>query len=91
MSAIYKLMSYVRAREEKINLARFAYLLGRMEPQRSHSGSTDEYKMLKEMHQQFARRMYDWIRSEDDSRQLLTAIYIYVYLHREERKNGNEQ
>lgn len=83
MAAMYKLMAYVRNREEKINLARFAYMLGRMSPSRNKFRDREEYNTVQELHKKFSKDMYRWIRSDEDSRELLTAIYIYVYLNRE--------
>ena len=39
-----------------------------------------------EKHAKFASGLYDWISNDENGenkRQLITAIYIYVYLHRE--------
>lgn len=80
MAALYKLMAYIRNLDEKINLARLAYMLGRMEPERN---APDE---IKELHKVFSKKLYGWINSEnrtEECKQLLTAIYLYVYLHRE--------
>lgn len=80
-SMLYKLLEYIRHKEDKINLARFAYLLARIEPEQQ---AKDEQK---ELYQEFAKKMYRWIQNEEDSKQLVTAIYLYVYLNRE-RKEG---
>lgn len=83
-SMMYKMMNYIRHSDEKINLARFAYLLGRIEPAR------DADEQTKLLYRRFAMKMYKWISDGGrDKEQLLTAIYIYVYLNRErEDKNG---
>ena len=76
MAFLYRLLELIRHREEKINLARFAYVLTRLEPEKN-----------KEEYQIFSRKMYQWACDDEgsqDSQQLITAIYIYVYLHREE-------
>ena len=70
---MYRLLELIWHREEKINLARFAYVLTRLEP-----------KENKEEYQTFSRKMYQWACKDEDSQQLITDIYIYVYLHREE-------
>lgn len=83
MSSIYKLMSYIRNLEDTINLARLAYMLGRMEPDKK---AQDE---IKELYRTFSKKLYGWVSGanrEEDCRQLLTAIYLYVYLHRESER-----
>ena len=75
-SAMYKMLSFIRTRGEKISLARFAYMLGRMEPDKK------EEEEKKELYQEFSKKMYQWIKNEEDSKQLVTAIYLYVYLNR---------
>ena len=57
------------------------YLLSRMEP------SYDSDRETKEAYRQFAKRMYEWSKNPKDKRQLITAIYLYVYLN---RKDGEE-
>ena len=76
MAAMYKILSYLRGREDKINVARFAYLLGRMEPAKDASAE------MKELYSAFSKNMYYWMKDEEACRQLITAVYIYVYLNR---------
>lgn len=84
MSALYHLMNYIRNRGDKINIARYAYLLGRMAPAEKCNEETEA------LYQKFSREMYRWIRSEKESRELLTAIYLYVYLHREDKDRDRQ-
>lgn len=70
---LYKIVDYMRQREERINLARFAYLLARMEPK-------EDKNMI---YQDFAKNMYDWIRDKKQCQQAIMAIYLYVYMTRE--------
>lgn len=79
-AAMYRMLRFIRERGDKINLARFAYLLGRMEPDRK---APEEKKQL---HREFTEKMYQWIRNEEDCKELITAIYIYVYLNRKSEK-----
>ena len=55
-------------------------MLSRLEPVK------DAPPEAKESYRNFADTMFDWIRSDEDSRQLITAIYLYVYLIRGEEE-----
>jgi CRISPR-associated protein Csm1 len=82
ISLLYNLMYLIRGVEEdndRINIARFAYLLGRMAPDRDNK---EQYKKYRE----FSNKMYAWILKEEDRQQLLTAILIYTYLLREKEE-----
>ena len=83
-SFLYKLLDYIRNREDKINVARYLYLLARLEP------SDDAPEERKADYRQFSGTMYDWIRSDEDSRQLVTAIYLYAYHMRKKLGGQNE-
>lgn len=72
---LYQLLELLRAREEKIHLARYAYLLARMEPRE---------RDRKEVYRAFARDMYRWAISETDRKELITAITLYIYMERKE-------
>ena len=75
---LYHLLELIRRQgEEKINLARYVYLLSRMEPGRDAS---EEERMR---YQAFSKNMYYWIKNEEDCRQLKTAINLYAYMFRE--------
>ena len=63
-----------QAENDKLNLARYAYLLARLQPKRS-SGSYALYN-------EFSKQMYAWACSGTDRLQLVTAIYLYVYMNR---------
>lgn len=58
-----------------MNLARYAYVLARMEPKE---------RQKKEHYRQFADRMYGWGISPVDRQELITAIYLYVYTERKQ-------
>jgi len=81
-SFLYKLLEYLRGipsneenKGEKINIARAAYLLGKM---------CDELSGNKESRKQFSEKVFDWITSDSDTdrKQLITAINIFVYQER---------
>lgn len=73
-SLLYKLLDFLRNADRKINLARLAYLLARLETECADKAA---YGV-------FSKKVYDWAKSPEDRRQLITAIYIYVYLKRQE-------
>lgn len=77
---LYNLLDLLRNRDEKINLARFAYVLSRLEP------DSDANLDAKEKYRTFASYMYRWMNDDEDSRQAVTAIYIYAYLVRERQR-----
>ena len=75
MSFVYKLLEYLRGCDsDKINIARVAYLLGRM---CSEKGIVDKAKA-----KEFSGKIYDWVINATDRQQLITAIYIFVYSER---------
>ena len=82
MSFLYRMMELVRGHEEKINFARMMYLLSRLEP--------TEEGLQKEKYRQLSQKMYQWIQSDQDCRQLKTAINIYAYIHRKEGEQKGE-
>lgn len=74
MAFLYRLLELIREQKhDRINFARFVYLLSRLEPSQ---------KEKQEVYHKFSRKMYQWIQSEKDCRQLKTAINLYVYMHR---------
>ena len=75
MSFLYRMLELIRNQKEKINFARFVYLLSRLEP--------DKEGEKKEKYRKFSRKMYQWVQSEKDCRELKTAINLYAYMHRE--------
>ena len=78
MAFLYHLTELLRAYGEPINIARYVYLLSRMEP------DGDSLPAVKETYQKFSEKMYLWSQNLKDRRELLTAIYLYVYLNRKE-------
>ena len=78
---LYHLLDLLRDDTIAINKARYAYLLARLEP--DQSGSPEE----KEHYRQFAGKMYEWRNDPKSRKELLTAIYLYVYMTR----NGEDE
>lgn len=69
-----------RNNQERINFARCVYFLARLEPK--------EDGEKQEKYRRFSNCIYEWIQSEEDCRQLKTAICVYAYARRKtEGKN----
>ncbi len=85
---LYHLLELIRHTEgqpeRKINRARLVYLLSRMEPSR------DAESEMKELYRTFSQKVYSWYPCEEDRRQLITAIYLYVYLTRDMYSDGEQ-
>ena len=81
---LYRMLELLRLAQDKndgrLHLARYAYLLARLEPPRS-SPAFKAYRA-------FADKMYKWALNENDRAELITAIYIYVYENRKGDKDG---
>ena len=76
-SFLYRLLGLLRQSQlegGRINLARYAYQLARLEPKHE----TPRWKIYRE----FANRMYGWALDTVERGQLITAIYLYVYQNR---------
>lgn len=79
-SFLYHLLRLLREMEEngeKINLARLAYVLGRIEPENKSDKAEKERMHL------FSERIYHWMKHAEDRKQAITAIYLYAYKTRE--------
>lgn len=78
---LYTMLELIREkREDRLNIARFAYFIARIKPK-------TEDEIILEKYEIFKRDMYQWINNPDDCRQLETAIYIYIYMNRKEGTN----
>ena len=77
MNFLYNLLELIRNKKEKINFARYVYILSRLEPEKDASPEQ------KEAYHKFSKKMYQWIGNDEDSRQLKTAMNLYVYRRRE--------
>lgn len=72
---LYKLLNLVDVDEniwDKMNLARLAYTLARLEPPAGDAGATQDY-------QAFRRQIYQWFTRDDERRQLATALHLLIY------------
>ena len=78
-SMLYNLLALLReAENDRINLARYAYLLARLSPKKN----APDYPL----YEQFSHSMMAWALDAVQRHQLITAIYIYVY---QNRKGGD--
>ncbi len=82
---LYHLLELLRGSEGSFNRARFVYFLSRMEPDARDEDSKSEMEGYKE----FSAKMYEWSLSEEDRRQVVSAIYLYAYMKRE--KEGEKE
>ena len=90
---LYQIMTLIResSGEDRLNIARFAYLLARLRPEEEKSRDIQKQKAYQKklmIYQEFADNLYQWIQEPDgeERRRLLTAIQLYVYLTREEKE-----
>lgn len=81
---LYHLLELIRGMDDRINLARFAYLLTRLEPKDPKDTE------MQQQYRSFVNTMYQWVQNEKDRRELIMAIYLYVYLHREKEEMRDE-
>ncbi len=82
---LYNLLELLCEREDKINFARYVYILSRLEPGR------EEAARQKEAYREFSGKMYAWRKTKEDCKQLVTAIYLYIYLTRREDADNEKQ
>ena len=82
----YNILELFNNREEKINIARLAYTLARLEPQKPGNRKDEKankvYEEEIENYKKFSKKTYEWIKNEEDSKQMRTAILLYVYNNR---------
>ena len=81
---LYRILDLIRAtwnQEEdgKINIARFAYQLARIEPEKNAA------EEVKQIYHEFSKSMYQWIKNKEEAKQLEMAIYLYAYLTRDRK------
>lgn len=85
---LYNMLELIRRREEenRLNIARFAYFVARLAPDRENCTEA-EY----EGYRMFSGKMYSWIQNGKDCRELVTAIYLYIYKMREKNTDDTEE
>lgn len=81
-TGFYRLMLYVselvNGNSKKINIAKVAYTIARMEPDKNRMAT------CKENYEEFKNIFYSWIINKEDLRKLLTAMTLIIYLNRKE-------
>ena len=80
-SLIYRLMDLIQlADEDKLNIARFAYVLARMQPKQ------DKDEQKRKVYEDFVSKMYQWINNNEDKKQLATALNLLVCYLRDKKE-----
>lgn len=80
-SLIYRLMDLIQlADEDKLNIARFAYVLARIQPKQ------DKDEQKRKVYEDFVSKMYQWINNNEDKKQLATALSLLVYYLRDKKE-----
>ena len=78
---LYRILELIRGMEDdKINLARLAYTLARLEEALKRDKEAGQIKEINF----FSSTIYKWIGCEKDRKEFIAAIYLYVYLIRDE-------
>lgn len=72
---LYRMLNLLNESRDNINLARFAYMLGRMEPPKD-SPAYDSYAKVRE-------KLYGWYQDKAARKQLMTALELIIYRIRE--------
>lgn len=81
ISLLYKLLDLIDYKQnDRINIARFAYTLGRMQPAGKDNPS------LQACYNEFSQQMYQWYIHEEDRKQLFTALNLLIYYRREAKE-----
>ncbi|HRU98838.1 MAG TPA: type III-A CRISPR-associated protein Cas10/Csm1 [Ruminococcus sp.] len=88
---LYQMLSLVRGINtgERLNIARLAYFLGRLRPEKVKSDDIikkQEYEKRSQVYKKFADDFYHWIRNEEDRCQFITAVQLYICLNRKKEE-----
>ena len=81
---LYNMLNLIRdtSDESRLNIARFVYFLARLAPE-----DKEENKEKLAAFREFSVKMYSWVQNREDNRQLIAAIYIYIYKKRNSENN----
>lgn len=67
--------------KEPVNIARIAYALARMEPNKNR------LEKCERSYKEFKEKLFSWVQDEQHRKELITAMTLLVYLYREDEKN----
>lgn len=81
-SMLYKLLNLLEEKEDGMNIARFAYTLGRQQPPR------EAREAQRKCYEEFSQQMYQWFVRPEDRRQLRTALNLIVYYLRDTKEEA---
>ena len=77
-SMLYNITDLLRStQKDRVNFARCVYLLARLRPDEKKASCA-----LQNAYRVFSHNVMDWARDPESRRQLVTAIYLYVYQKR---------
>ena len=78
---LYRMLTLLEdfAEHDRINLARFAYTLARMQPKGDNAA-------LKSLFEDFQQQMYLWVKNKQDRKELITAFTLLIYYLREDKE-----
>ena len=68
------IVSVLTKNNNKLDIARFAYILGRINQTTNNKESYDKFK----------KNLLLWLKNKEDAKQVLTAINILIYQERGE-------
>ena len=74
-SAAYRLLDLLEADRKSVQLARFAYVLARLDPG-AGAESQEAYRRIR-------RQLYEWYKNTKDRQELSTALQFVIYSIRE--------
>lgn len=86
---LYNIIEMVRNSSDRLNVARLAYLLGRLSPQDDPEKPEKHEQYL--AYQRFEKKLMEWIKfsgRDEERQQFITAAELYVYENR--NANGGE-
>jgi len=81
-SYLHRLLQLLVGAQDQLNLARCAYLLARFAPPEAQS------ETQKKEYREFLNSFYQWAICPEERKQLIAAIYLFLYSSRVKRSEG---